>query len=65
MNKLLTFNPEPFTEMDPEAEDYEFDPMAGEWETEDTEEETRGRRRPRLSPKASRHARKPAVGVGS
>lgn len=61
MNKLLTFNPEPFNELDPEGEHYELDPMAGEWETEDSEKEVGRRRRPRFSPRAPRrYAKKPA-----
>ncbi len=61
MNKLLTYNPEPFTDLDPEADAYEIDAMAGEWETEDAEEEggKPGRSRmPRMSPR--RLAKKPA-----
>lgn len=62
MDKLLSFTPEPFPELDREAEDYELDPLAGEWEAEDAEEE-RGKlsrsRMSRMSPR--RYLKKPTV----
>ncbi len=62
MDKLLSFTPEPFPELDREAEYDELDPLAGEWEAEEAEEEVRRGRRPRLAAKAPRRSvRKPTV----
>ncbi len=49
MNKLLSFSPEPFTDLDHEAEGFEFESTSGEWEIDEAEEEAGRRRRPRPS----------------
>jgi peptidoglycan hydrolase-like protein with peptidoglycan-binding domain len=61
MNKLLRYDPEPFPELDQEAENEGFDPITGEWEAEATEEESRRSRRPRLPKKAPRRYTKKPV----
>lgn len=65
MDRLLTFTPEPFPELDQEAEEYEFDSEAGEWESEATDQEVRGRRRPQFSPRSMRrYTKKPTLRGG-
>lgn len=63
MDTLLSFAPEPFPELDREPADYEFDPLAGESETEEEDEKARGRRRPRISRNASHRYFKKLVPV--
>ncbi len=55
MDKLLSFTPEPFPELDRETEYDELDPLA-ECETEEVDEEARRSRRPRSSAKAPRRS---------